>query len=164
MKDHLPTNAVFVEDRPSELIKSHAFSGEALVIFELEVQKDIYMGPNVNPIDDYISKSSFPDLLQKIINTDGVELEGAALQLKSEMSKWGVLHDLRNNLLDNDYSDIIKFNAYEAVTGIYSVTACVEGQSKIESMRKIDADVLDALGIEVVTDFLIVQAAPKGKE
>ncbi len=82
----------------------------------------------------------------------------------SEMSQWGGLQDIRKNLLDNDYSDIMTIVSYEAVPGIHSVTVKISGESDISSMRNIDESVLDELDIEVVTEFVVVYAQPKNAE
>lgn len=157
------TNALYVDDSPSSIINGRLFSGEEQIVFDLEVQKDIYTVPGSlsDPLEDYFKNSSFADSLQKIICNNRVFLTGSIAKLKSEMIVWGGLQDVRKNLLDNDYSDIMTIVSYEAVPGIHSVTVKVSGESDISSMRNIDESVLDELDIEIVTDFVVVYAQPK---
>lgn len=151
---------MFSDRLPSELINSNIFTGDEKVLFDLEVHQDVYLPPGGEfQIEEcFFQKSPFVDALKQIICNSEVTITGSILALKEEMSQWGGLEDILDNIIYDDYTDIITFDAYEAVPGIFSVTAKISGESDVRSLQKIPTETLDMLFVEVMTDFLVVQA------
>lgn len=159
MQKHIPQNTVYVSDTAAQILSGSTFLGQERVVFVLKLQKDVYPTPgaDLDPVGDYFLQSSLPDLLGDIVLNPDVTIEGPILTLKNEMVQWGGLNDLRSNLHNNDYSDIMHIEAFEAVPGIFSVTAKIRGESNVECVRRLSTPTLEALSIAVITDFLVIK-------
>lgn len=142
---------------PSVVINSNLLVGNETALIDLCMYRDVHIGPGIIPIKTYFEKSAFLDTLQCILTTEGVALGGKIGELRSEIYEYGAIADVKNHIIDSDYSDLINISCNEIVPGIFTVCAQVSGETKVSCLRNLDKIVVDNLLIEIVTDYFLLQ-------
>ena len=160
----LPTRILYTEDPPSKVINENALSGSESVLIELKTYLDVHSGPGVFPVDVFFEKSEFLSILQTILTTIRSDLDGPMSQLWKEIVDHGAELFVKKHIKESDYSDLITISCIEPVTGIYTVSAKIEGETKVSNLRALDKMTLDKLFIEVVTDYFLIQSIGDSSE
>lgn len=155
----LPSKILHTEDPPSKVISGIALSGSETVLFVLETSLDVYTGPGVYPVDVFFEKSPFLDTLQVILNNIGSGLQGPAGLLWEDIVENDAHLCIKDYIRENDFSDIISISCIEPVTGISTVRATIQGETKVSNLRALDKITLDKLFVEVITDYFLMQSS-----